>query len=41
MEQKASDFQRIIIGNESWFFFYYFRDLIWAASSDQLPQLIK
>jgi hypothetical protein len=41
MEQKANGFQRIAIGDESWFFPYYFRDLVWAASRDEVPQHIK
>jgi hypothetical protein len=41
MEQKASGFQRIITGDEPWFFLYYPRDSVWAASHDELPQRIK
>jgi hypothetical protein len=41
MEQKASGFQRIITGDESWFFLYCPRDSVWAASRDELPQRIK
>jgi hypothetical protein len=41
MEQKASDFQRIITGDELWFFFYDPRDSIWAMSRDELWQGIK
>jgi hypothetical protein len=39
MEQKASGFQRIIIRDESRFF-YYSRDLVRLASLDQLLQRI-
>jgi hypothetical protein len=41
MEPKASGFQRILTGDESRFFFYYPRDLVWAASRGELPQRIK
>jgi hypothetical protein len=41
MKQKASGFQRIITGDELWFFLYYPRDSAWPASRDELPQLIK
>jgi hypothetical protein len=41
MERKASDFQRIITEDESWFFLYYLRGSIWAVSRDELPQRIK
>jgi hypothetical protein len=34
-EQKASGFQRIIIGDESWFFFDHLRDSVRAASRDE------
>jgi hypothetical protein len=40
-EQKANGFQRIITGDESWFFFCHPRDLVWAASRDELSQSIK
>jgi hypothetical protein len=38
MKQKANGFQRIITGDESWFFLDYLRDSVWEASRDQLPQ---
>jgi hypothetical protein len=41
VERKAGDVQRIITGDESWFFVSYPHDLIWAESHDELPQLIK
>jgi hypothetical protein len=41
IEQKASGFQRIITGSESWFFSYYLRNSVWAAPHDELPQRIK
>jgi hypothetical protein len=41
MEQKANGFQRIVIEDKSWFFPYYPRDSVWAASRDELPQRIK
>jgi hypothetical protein len=41
LEQKASGFQGIITGDESWFFFRCPRDLVWAASRDQLLHRIK
>jgi hypothetical protein len=39
--QKASGSQRIIPGDELWFFVDYPRDLMWAASRDELPQRVK
>jgi hypothetical protein len=33
MEQKASGFQRLAIGDESWSFPYYLRDSVWAEST--------
>jgi hypothetical protein len=30
MEWKASGFQRIITGDESWFFFCYTRGFVWG-----------
>jgi hypothetical protein len=41
MEQKASGFQRIITGDELWFFFYYLCDSVLATSRDERPQRIK
>jgi hypothetical protein len=41
MEEKASDFQQIMTGDESRFFLYYSRDSVWGASCDELPQRIK
>jgi hypothetical protein len=41
MEQKAIGFQRIITGDELWFFLYYPRDSVWAGTRDELPQRIK
>jgi hypothetical protein len=41
MEQKASGFQRIITGDESWFFFYYPRDSVQAELCNEFPECIK
>jgi hypothetical protein len=41
MEQKVSGFQRIITGDESWFFLCYPRDSVWVASHDELPHRIE
>jgi hypothetical protein len=41
MQQKASDFQWIITGDESWFFLCCPRDSVWVASRDEFPQHIK
>jgi hypothetical protein len=41
MEQKASDFQRIITGDGLWFFFRCPGDSVLAASRGELPQSIK
>jgi histone-lysine N-methyltransferase SETMAR len=41
MEQKVSLFQRIITGDEWWFFLGHPSDSVWAASRDELPQRIK
>jgi hypothetical protein len=41
MKQKASGFQRIITGDEPWFFFDRPNDSISAASRDELPQRTK
>jgi hypothetical protein len=38
---ESERFQRIITRDESWFFFYYPRDSVWAASPDEPPQRIK
>jgi hypothetical protein len=38
VEEKASGCQRIITRDESWFFLYYPRDLVWAVLGDELPQ---
>jgi hypothetical protein len=40
MDQKASGFQLMITGDESWFFLDYLRDSVWVASRDELPQRI-
>jgi hypothetical protein len=37
MKHKLTDFERVIIGDELWFFLYYFRDSLWAVSRDDLP----
>jgi hypothetical protein len=41
IEQKASYFQRITIGDKSWFFLYYLRDSVCATSRDEPSQRIK
>jgi hypothetical protein len=41
MEQKASDFQRIIIEHKSWSLLYWPPDSVGAASRDEFPQRIK
>jgi hypothetical protein len=41
MKHKLTDFERVITGDELWFFLYYFRDSLWAASHDDLPHRIK
>jgi hypothetical protein len=41
MEQKAGVFQRIITGDEPWFFRDCPRDLVWVASCDEPPQRTK
>jgi hypothetical protein len=41
MEQNAGGFQWIITGDELWFFRYYSRDSVCAASRDELPQYIE
>jgi hypothetical protein len=41
IEQKASGFQRMVTGDESWFFFDYSCDSVEAASRDNLPERIK
>jgi hypothetical protein len=41
MEQTADGSQRIITGNESWFFFCYPRDLTWVVSRNALPRRTK
>jgi hypothetical protein len=41
MEQKASNFQRIITGDESCFFLDYPRDSVWTTPDDGLSQRIK
>jgi hypothetical protein len=38
---EASGFQRIIPGDESWFFRRYLCDSVWAASGDEVSQRIK
>jgi hypothetical protein len=37
MEQKASGFQWIIIGDAGWFFLGFPRKAVWAAQRDELP----
>jgi hypothetical protein len=41
MEQKARGFQRIVAGDELWFFLYYPRDSFWATLHDELPRCIE
>jgi hypothetical protein len=41
IEQKVSGFQRIIAGDESWFFRCYVCDSVSAASRDEVSQRIK
>jgi hypothetical protein len=36
LEQKASGFQRIVIGDEAWCFLDFPFESIWAASRDEL-----
>jgi hypothetical protein len=40
-EQKVSDLQRVVTGDESSLFVYYPRDSVWVASCDELPQRLK
>jgi hypothetical protein len=37
-ERQGANFNRIITGDESWFFLYYRRDSAWAVSRDDLPE---
>jgi transposase len=40
-QNKATLFQGVITGDESWFFLYYPRDSMWDSSQDDLPDKIK
>jgi hypothetical protein len=41
VKHKPTDFERVITGDESRFFLYYFRDSLWTASRSDLPHRIK
>jgi hypothetical protein len=40
-EDQKNGFTQVIAGNESWFYFDYFHQLVWVLSRDEIPERIK